>query len=67
MGKTAIDAYTKAQVVTLYNNSKIPLSMDEVSKQLNLVCSMLSESTKKQANLWTKSVQDSRERLGERD
>lgn len=36
MGKRAIDPYIRAQVVALYNNGKISMTMDEVAGKLNI-------------------------------
>ena len=37
MGKKAINSYTRAQTVALYNNSKSLISMDKVAKRLNIL------------------------------
>ena len=47
MGKTAIDSYTRAQGVALYNNTKIPMPMDEVAKQLNILKTCVFNAVKK--------------------
>ena len=47
MGKTAIDSYTRAQIVALYNNSKIPILTDEVVKQLNISKTCVFNAVKK--------------------
>ena len=47
MGKTAIDPYTRVQTVALCNNGKIPISMDEVAKQLNISKTCVFNAVKK--------------------
>ena len=47
MGKTAIDSCARAQAVALYNNSKIPMSMDEMAKQLTISKTCVFNAVKK--------------------
>ena len=70
MGKAAIDSYTKAQAIALYNNSKIPVSMDEVAKQLNILKTCVFNAVKKHKE--TGEFEDEKrsgqpQKLGERD
>ena len=70
MGKAAIDSYTKAQAVALYNNSKLPMSMNEVAKQLNISKTCVFNAIKKHQETG-KFVDEKRSgqprKLGERD
>ena len=36
MGKKPVSPFIRAQTVALYNNTKFPMSMDEVTKQWNI-------------------------------
>ena len=36
MRKKLVSPFIRAQAVALYNNTKFPMSMDEVAKQLNI-------------------------------
>ena len=70
MGKTATDPYTMAQAVALYNNSKIPISMDEVAKQLNIskICVFNAVKKHKETGKFVDKKRSGRPRkLGERD
>ena len=47
MGRKVIKSYARAQAVGLYNNSKTPMSMDEVFKRLNISKSYAFNAMKK--------------------
>ena len=47
MEKKAINSYTRAQAVVLYNNSKSSMSMDEVAKRLNIFETCIFNAIKK--------------------
>ena len=70
MRKTAIDSYTRAQAVALYNNSKILMSMDEVAKQLNISKTCVFNAVKKHketGEFVDKKYSGRPQKLGERD
>ena len=47
MGKVPVSPFIRAQAVALYNNTKFPMSMDEVAKPLTISKKCMHNAIKK--------------------